>query len=57
MRNDEEVLMNWLDTLDTADRALRLEGASHKHRENLQAMKKHFNSKLKARQTINSREG
>ncbi len=54
MRNDEKVLMNWLDTIATADRALRLEGASHKHRENLQAMKKHFNSKLsKARQANN----
>ncbi len=42
VRSEEEILKDWIDTLDTADRALRLEGAAHEHRQNLQAMKKYF---------------
>ncbi len=42
VRGEEEILKDWIDTLDTADRALRLEGAAHEHRQNLQAMKKYF---------------
>ncbi len=39
---DEEVLRAWLDTIAAADKVLRLEGAAHAHRQNLEAMKRHF---------------
>jgi hypothetical protein len=47
MKDKQEVIKAWLDTLRTADEALRLAGAGFEHRQNLQAMQHYFNSKLK----------
>ncbi len=47
MKDKQEVIRAWLDTLRTADEALRLAGAGQGHRENLRAMQYYFKSKLK----------
>ncbi len=44
-KTETEVLREWLNTIATADEALRLAGAGFEHRKNLQAMKKYFNKK------------
>jgi hypothetical protein len=42
-----KTLKAWINTLKTADEALRLAGANYEHRENLRKMQHYLNSKLK----------